>query len=50
MKNYDQLIYLSHPLQKKSVACLGIPSVISTWALRHATHIFDGFDSIGTAH
>jgi hypothetical protein len=42
--------YLSHPLQKWSVACFGIPSVISTCVLTQATHIFAGFGSILTPH
>ena len=42
--------YLSQPLQKNKVACFGMPSVISTWALKQATHILEGLASIGTAH
>ena len=42
--------YLSHPLQKCSVACFGIPSVISTCVLTQATHIFAGFGSILIPH
>jgi hypothetical protein len=52
--NHENLIvflkYLSHPLQKCSVACFGIPSVMSIWDLRHATHMFAGFGSIVTPH
>lgn len=44
------LCYLSHPLQKCNVACFGIPSVMSTCVLKQATHIFDGFGSIGVPH
>lgn len=42
--------YLSQPRQKYNVHCLGIPSVISTWPLKHATHMFAGFGSMATPH
>lgn len=42
--------YLSHPLQKYRVACLGMPSDMSTCVRRQATHIFAGLGSIGVPH
>ena len=42
--------YLSQDLQKYSIACFGIPSVMSTFCRRHATHIFAGFGSMSTPH
>jgi hypothetical protein len=44
------MAYLSHFLQKYNTACLGIPSVISTSDLRHATHMFVGLGSICVPH
>ena len=45
-----EIAYLSHPLQKKIVACLGMPSDMSMFVRRHATHMFEGLGSMGTAH
>ena len=42
--------YLSHPLQKYSCDCFGIPSVMSTCVRKHATHVLAGLGSIGVPH
>lgn len=42
----QKIFYLSHPLQKCSVACFGIFSVTSTSDRKHATHMFAGLGSM----
>lgn len=49
-KHLLKIANLSQPLQKCKVACLGIPSVMSTWVRKHATHILAGFGSIDVPH
>lgn len=39
---------LSHCLQKCTVTCFGIPSEMSTWVRRQATHMLAGLGGIGT--
>lgn len=41
---------LSHCLQKCTVTCLGIPSEMSTWVRKQATHMLAGLGGIGTPH
>lgn len=38
----------SHCLQKCTVTCLGIPSEMSTWVRRQATHMLAGLGAMGT--
>lgn len=42
--------HLSHCLQKWRVPCLGMPSVMSTCARRHPTHMLAGLGGMGTPH
>jgi len=42
--------YRSHPLQKFTTDDRGMPWVISVCCLRHVTHVFVGFGSIGMPH
>ena len=44
------LRYLSQFLQKWIVTCFGMPSVMSTWVRRQATHMLAGFGSIVVPH
>lgn len=41
---------LSHCLQKCTVTCLGMPSEMSTWVRKQATHMLAGLGGIGTPH
>lgn len=40
--------HLSHCLQKLTLSCLGMPSVMSTRARRHPTHMLAGLGGMGT--
>lgn len=46
----DPLTHLSQNLQKYSVDCLGIPSVMSTFVRRQATHMLAELGSIRVPH
>ena len=42
--------YRSQNLHQCSVACFGMPSVMSTSVRMQSTHMLDGFGAIGTPH